>query len=376
MKSLPNNSKVSVIIAAAGKGTRTGFEKNKLLIPLNNVTPIFKTVKAFDLNFIDEIIVSVNETDFEEIKNILNSVNKKIIYCIGGKTRFDSVKAALQKVNGDIVLIHDGARPYVTEKIIEECIDSVIEYGSGICGVPAVDTLCFSDDTLINGFADREKMFNIQTPQGFFAKDIKTAYIKAEGNFTDDSSVYLKYIGKPKICSGDSGNIKLTFKKDFIGNMNYYTGIGFDTHRLVTERKLIIGGVEIESDLGLLGHSDADVLTHAIMDALLSSAGMRDIGYHFSDSDDKYKDISSILLLEEVMKMLSEKNYKIKNVSAVIVAEKPKLSPYIDKMKQNLAKVMHISTECVGITATTNEKMGYTGRSEGISATASVLTYK
>jgi 2-C-methyl-D-erythritol 2,4-cyclodiphosphate synthase/2-C-methyl-D-erythritol 4-phosphate cytidylyltransferase len=376
MKSLQDNLKVSVIIAAAGKGERTGFKTNKLLVPINGTPPLLLTVKAFELKQINEIIISAKSEEITVIKELLKNIDKKIIFSNGGATRFDSVKNALDKVNGDIVLIHDGARPYVSDKLIKNCIESVKLYGSGICAIPSVDSLCFTENGYIINAAEREKMFNIQTPQGFFIKDIITAYTKAEGSFTDDSSVFLKYIGKPKIVLGESENIKLTFKKDYNEAMNYYTGIGFDTHRLVTDRKMILGGVEIKSELGLLGHSDADVLTHAIMDALLSSAGLRDIGYHFSDTDNKYKDISSMILLEKVMKMLKEKNYSIKNVSAVIVAEKPKLSPYIDIIKENLSKVMHISTECVGITATTNEKLGYTGRCEGISVTASVLTYK
>jgi 2-C-methyl-D-erythritol 2,4-cyclodiphosphate synthase/2-C-methyl-D-erythritol 4-phosphate cytidylyltransferase len=376
MKSFQNNIKTSVIIAAAGKGLRAGFNKNKLLVNLDSSPPLLTTVKAFDIDLINEIVVSVNADDKEEITQLLKNINKKIILCNGGDTRFDSVKYALEMVSGDIVLIHDGARPYVSENLIKSCIESVKIYGSGICAVPSTDTICIEEDGMISEIADREKLFNIQTPQGFFTNEIKEAYSKASGTFTDDSSVFLKYKDKPFICRGESDNIKLTFKKDFIKSMNYYTGIGFDTHRLVKERKMILGGVEIESDLGLLGHSDADVLTHAIMNALLSSAGLRDIGYHFSDTDDKYKDISSMLLLEKVIAMISAKGYGIKNISAVIIAEKPKLSPYIDKIINNLAKVMHISTECVGITATTNEKLGYIGRSEGISVTASVLTFK
>ena len=367
---------VSVIIAAAGKGERTGFSINKLFIPINGIPTLYLTVKAFDIKQIDEIIISAKSDEFVTIKEILKNINKKIIYAIGGDTRFSSVKSALNKVNGDIVLIHDGARPYVSFNLIQKCIDSVKKFGSGICATPSIDSLMFAENGNIVNSINRDGVFNIQTPQGFHTKEIKSAYNKAEGIFTDDSSVYLKYIGQPKIVVGESENIKLTFKKDYNEFMNYYTGIGFDTHRLATGRKMILGGVEIEGELGLLGHSDADVLTHAIMDALLSSAGLRDIGYHFSDSDEKYKDISSLILLEKVVTMLKQKNYLIKNVSAVIIAEKPKFSTYIDKMQENLARVMHISTECVGITATTNEKLGYLGRSEGISVTASVLTYK
>ena len=147
-------------------------------------------------------------------------------------------------------------------------------------------------------------------------------------------------------------------------------GMGYDVHKLVEDRKLIIGGVEIDYELGLLGHSDADVLLHAISDALLGAAALGDIGKHFPDTDPKYKGADSIVLLKEVKNMLDEKNYLIENVDATIIAQRPKMRPYIDKMRENIAKALEIDVECVNVKATTEEGMGFTGEGKGISAQA------
>lgn len=155
------------------------------------------------------------------------------------------------------------------------------------------------------------------------------------------------------------------------GNMRI--GNGYDVHRLVEGRDLILGGVKIDYKMGLLGHSDADVLTHAVMDALLGAAGMGDIGLHFPDSDDRYKDSSSMLLLEETIRMLEQKNYKVVNVDATIIAQSPKLRPFISAMEENIASVIHCNISQVNIKATTEEKLGFTGREEGISATCVCL---
>lgn len=147
-------------------------------------------------------------------------------------------------------------------------------------------------------------------------------------------------------------------------------GLGYDVHKLTKGRKLILGGVEIPYELGLLGHSDADVVVHAVMDALLGAAALRDIGYHFPDSDPKYKGISSILLLEEVRELLEKQLYIIDNIDATIVAQKPKLLPYIEEMIANIAKALHLQENQVNIKATTEEGLGFTGSQEGISAHA------
>lgn len=147
-------------------------------------------------------------------------------------------------------------------------------------------------------------------------------------------------------------------------------GQGYDVHKLVVGRRLIIGGVEIEHETGLLGHSDADVLLHAICDALLGAAALGDIGKHFPDTDEKYKNINSLILLSEVGKLLYKEGFTINNIDATVIAQAPKLAPYIEKMRQNIASALELDIKYVSVKATTEEHLGFTGRKEGIAASA------
>ncbi len=365
--------KVTAIITCAGKGERAQKGKNKILAKLDGVTVLEKVLDAFYFSgVIDEIILTSSKEDFEEISALSKG---KATVTLGGGTRTQSVKNALDKATGEIALIHDGARPFVTKKVISDCIESVKTFGSGITACPTVNTIAKGRDGFIDRVLGKSDLFTVQTPQGFFTKDIKKAYSFIEDeSFPDDSAVYLKYIGKPRLSLGDEKNIKLTFKEDF--ESDFLVGTGFDCHRLVENRKLILGGVEIPHDKGLLGHSDADVLTHAVMDAILSAIHQRDIGYHFSDKDERFKDISSIILLKEVLKMLSESGYALKNVSAVIQAEKPKLLKHIPIITKTLSGYLEIPEDRLGITATTLEGLGFVGREEGICVQASCLLVK
>ncbi|KAB3533600.1 2-C-methyl-D-erythritol 2,4-cyclodiphosphate synthase [Alkaliphilus pronyensis] len=147
-------------------------------------------------------------------------------------------------------------------------------------------------------------------------------------------------------------------------------GLGYDVHKLVEGRRLIIGGVDIPFNKGLLGHSDADVLLHAIKDSLLGAAALGDIGKHFPDTDQKYKGADSLALLEEVYRLLTKKNYLVNNIDATIIAEKPKMAPHIENMRENIAAVLRINHQQINIKATTTEGLGFTGKEEGIAAQA------
>ena len=360
---------VSLILTCAGSGKRTGFDENKLLKLINGKSVIDTAFDAFfDSGLIDEFIITANKFDYDFLTK---KFDKRANVVLGGETRTLSIKSALALVSGDIVLIHDGARPFVSREVILDCIETVKQFGSGIASIPTPETIA----TAINGeilSATKAYLHTIQTPQGFFTKDIKKAYDKlVTFDYPDDSSIYKEFIGIPHLSKGDSKNKKLTFKEDF--KLETRVGTGFDCHRLVEDRRLVLGGVVIPHDKGLLGHSDADVLIHAIMDALLSSVGLKDIGYYFSDKDPKFKDIDSTILLKEVLKMVDEKGYKVHNLSAVIMAEKPKLLKFIDDIKENLAKLLDIEVEKVGLTATTLEGLGFVGREEGICVKADVL---
>lgn len=363
----------SVIITGAGKGSRANLGYNKTLYNLNGKTVIEKVFSVFyNCGLFSEFIVTANEKDINEYKKLLPDQVKIVI---GGNTRSQSVYNALKEVTEEEVLIHDGARPFVSPDLIKRVLDSVKTYGTGIPCVESVNTLCKSNGKDIDCVLGKDGYYLVQTPQGFLTKELLTAFDKAKGeSYPDESSLYLNFIKKPKLVLGEEENVKLTFHKDF--KPDYLYGVGYDTHKLVQDRKLILGGIEIPHDKGLLGHSDADVLTHAIMDAILSALSLRDIGYHFPDTDPKYKGVSSIALLKEVMQMVFERGYKIKNISATILAEKPKLLKTIPTITENLAKELGVDIKSVGIGATTTEGLGFVGREEGIAVHAVALLVK
>lgn len=367
--------KVSLILTCAGNGSRAGFDKNKLLVAINGTTCFQKTLNAFlRTGLIGEFIITANQTDFDEIKS-LSPKTAKIV--LGGETRTKSISNALKQVSGDIVLIHDGARPFVSEKLIKDCILTAAKFGSAIPLCPSADTICKADGKQVESYLGKKDLYKVQTPQGFLRERIISAYEKiGEKTFNDDGEIYKNAFNSLYYYQGDTENIKLTFKEDFnrlYPEGEFRFGVGFDCHKLVENRKLILGGVEIPHRLGLLGHSDADVLCHAISDALLSSVALRDIGYWFPDTDERYKDADSLALLSEVVQKLKEKSFKVHSVSAVIMAEKPKLLNYIPVITETLASVLHIDKNAVGITATTLEGLGFVGREEGISVHANVI---
>lgn len=368
--------KVTVIIAAAGSGERAKRNKNKIFENIGGAVCLKKTFDAFySSNLIDEYIVAAKPEETEEIKSLLPDFVK---VALGGKTRTDSVKNALALVTGDIVLIHDGARPFVSTKIIKDCIESARETGSGVAAIPTRDTV-IKQDELSAEYLGKNGLYLIQTPQAFKTQEIKEAYENAGDKvFNDDGEVYLNRFGTLKIVAGDKNNIKLTYPEDFDFTARYERrfGTGFDCHRLVENRKLILGGIEIPHGKGLLGHSDADVLTHAIMDAILSACAMRDIGFWFPDNDPAFKDADSMKLLAKVLEIVGEKGFKVESVSAVIMAEKPKLLKHIPAITDNLARALGVSPDKVGISATTLEGLGFVGREEGVCVHANAVVIK
>lgn len=368
--------KTTLILTCAGKGVRAGFNKNKLLVKTGGVTLLERTLSAFTkTDLIKQYIITASEEDFSEIKKLapFATVIK------GGATRTDSVKNAINFADGEIVLIHDGARPFVSERIIKDCIETAKSYGGAITAVPSRDTVA-KGEREIESYLGKSGLYSVQTPQGFKTELIKKAYALAGDRvFNDDGEVYKEYIAPPHIVKGDIKNAKITYKEDFellSSFSEFKVGTGFDCHKFAENRKLILGGVEIPHLKGLLGHSDADVLTHAIMDALLSSLSLRDIGYHFPDTDERYKNADSMKLLEKVICMVKERGYKVNNVSAVIMAEKPKLLKHIPAITESLAAALTLEKSAVGITATTLEGLGFVGREEGICVHATVSIVK
>ena len=362
---------VTLILTCAGKGERAGFKENKLWQKIDGQTPIDKCLSTFKLSGkINQYIITASEEDYEKMLSLYGD------FCLvvkGGKTRTQSVLNALDKTTSDIVLIHDGARPFVSIKTIDDCINHAKIYGGAIPVIPEKNTVIKSEDgKIVQSYIGKSELYQVQTPQGFKTELIKKAY-ELGGNkvFNDDGQVFLENADKLYLFSGDEKNVKLTYKNDFLSPIRF--GTGFDCHKLVENRKLILGGIEIPHDKGLLGHSDADVLTHAIMDAILSALSLRDIGYHFSDKDPKYKDACSMNLLEKVLEMIKNEGYRVDSISATVMAEKPKLLPHIPKITENLAKALSLYTDKVGIGATTLEGLGFVGREEGICVHATAV---
>ncbi len=363
-----------VIIAASGESTRFGLTKNKLLVRINEYTVLENAVRPFlSLDGLEKIIIAASEGLFDEISSIAKKLDGRIVVCKGGATRTETIKKALAYVSAEYVLIHDGARPFVVPALIGEVLKGAIEKGAAVPLVSVDDSVADVSD----GYTpvERAKLRAVQTPQGFRTSLIKEAYSSIEGAYTDDASVYKTKFTNISIVHGYKSNRKITVFDDILVPI-CRVGVGFDTHRLVGGRRLILGGVGIPHDKGLLGYSDADVLTHAVMDALLSAAGLRDIGFYFPDDDKRFEDADSMRLLEDVLSLVREEGYVVNNLSATILAEKPKLMTFIPKIIDRLSAALAIDKSKVAILATTTEGVGLIGMEEAISAIATATIIK
>ncbi|MCH5166117.1 MAG: 2-C-methyl-D-erythritol 2,4-cyclodiphosphate synthase [Clostridiales bacterium] len=365
---------VGAVVLCAGKGERTGLPYNKVLHQIGQKTVLELVIDRFIEADIQDITVVAAECDIERIKE-LTSPYPSVSIVLGGATRAQSVLNGLNAITCDIVAIHDGARPFVTQEVIARTVSSAIAYGSGIASVPSTDTVKSVDDDGTVHSLPRASIFNMQTPQTFRRSEILEAYNSVTGEFTDDAEVYEHCGYSPRLVEGDYANIKITTASDLLRVLPHdcRIGVGFDVHRLVPSRKLVLGGVEIDFERGLDGHSDADVLVHAIMDALLSAADCPDIGVLFPDTDSKYLGISSMKLLDEVVKTVRQKKFEICSISAVIAAQRPKLAPVIKDIRNSLARAIGIGIERINISATTTERLGLIGSGDAIAANASCI---
>lgn len=367
------SERISVIICAAGTGARAGFDQNKLLVPLLGIPALERSLSAF-APFVDQILIAINPRDEEEILPLANKYGAKTV--LGGSTRTESVYNALKETDGEIVLVHDGARPFVTADCITACIDSVKRHTSGVCAVPVVDTVVTrQNDRLF--YPDRKTTYSIQTPQGFLTTELRAAYEQAfldnRTDFTDDSSLFTAYVRCATLCNGDKDNRKLTYKEDFFLQASR-VGFGVDTHAFGKPQDYImLGGVKIPAESGLIAHSDGDVLVHALMDAPLSAAGLKDIGHYFPDTDERWKGANSMEMLKQVVSLIGRQGFVPANASVAIQAEKPRLAKYIDEIKTALSAALSLPVSAVGVSAGTNEKLGYVGEGKGITVYATVL---
>ena len=368
-----------VIIGAAGSGKRMGAPLPKQFLRIGGKTILEKTVDKFASCEIVKRIVVVTSTEYMSYcKELLSEhiQGDRLDVITGGKERQDSIYRAICYLKDlgigeeDLVLIHDGVRPYASHDLIKAVAAKAEETGAAIAAVPPKDTIRHITD----GTLERSKLCSVQTPQGFRYALIEEAFARAfaEGFYgTDDASLVERLGHAVAIVPGENTNIKITTPEDLEVEMRI--GTGYDVHKLVEERKLILGGVDIPYEKGLLGHSDADVLVHALMDALLGAAALGDIGKLFPDNDDAFKGISSIELLKRVKSALDDRGYSLGNADVTVICQRPKLAGYIDQMRQNVADALDVDLDKISIKATTTEKLGFAGRGEGIAAEAVCL---
>ncbi|MHB1348401.1 MAG: 2-C-methyl-D-erythritol 4-phosphate cytidylyltransferase [Desulfobulbaceae bacterium] len=382
----------AAIIAGGGSGLRMGGDLPKQFLSLGGTAILALTVQRFlDTAFFTTVVVVVPAAHRQAAATLLREhlpadAQARLLLINGGATRQESVRAGLMALppGTETVLVHDAARPLVSSKIIEKCLRAAEQSGAAITAIPVRDTLKEADaDYLIQKTVDRDGLWQAQTPQGCKVELLRRAYDLADrDNFlgTDEASL-LEHAGIPVvIVEGSEHNFKITRPDDLAlaegltrKRQIMKIGHGFDAHRLVPGRPLILGGEHIPCELGLDGHSDADVLIHAFIDALLGAMGEGDIGRHFPDSDPRYKGISSLLLLAEVVGLLAQKNLGLGNADITVVCQRPRLAPHLNAMRANLVLTCGVEATAINIKATTTEQMGYTGRGEGIAAHAVVL---
>ena len=368
----------SAIIAAAGSSTRMGF--NKLFAKIGKDDVISLSIRKLANNkYITEIVIVTQPEYSEKIEQICkkecNEKPFKIVFGAGTRQEsvFNGIRACDEK--SDFFAIHDGARPFVTDEEICSVIEDAMNFGAATLAVPVKDTVKVIDCTgVIVDTPDRSTLYSAQTPQVFKSSIYKEAMNKCQNLYTDDCALVENIGQKIKITVGKYSNLKITTVEDLRpAEASMRIGHGYDVHRLVDNRKLILGGVCIPYEKGLLGHSDADVLTHSIMDSILGALALGDIGKLFPDNDPSFKDIDSMLLLEKVFEKMAEKGYRVGNLDCTVVAQAPKLSPYIQEMRNRVASVLNCDIDVINIKATTEERLGFTGSGEGISAHAVAL---
>jgi 2-C-methyl-D-erythritol 2,4-cyclodiphosphate synthase len=307
----------------------------------------------------------------------------------GGNRRRDSVAAGLNAIAGvDWIIVHDGARPFVSEVLIDRVLDAARRWGAATAALPVTDTLKQVSEGHVRRTVNRGGLYAVQTPQAFRAGLLRDAHrqVPMTEAVTDDAELVERLGEAVVIAPGDPANIKITTPDDLDLARRYaaardaiqaegaiHVGLGYDIHPLAPDRPLVLGGVTIAHPRGLAGHSDADVLAHAVTDALLGAAGQRDIGYYFPPDDPAYRDASSVSLLRSVAERLRREGWSVTNVDAVLQAEAPLLAPFVEAMRECLAGALGIMVGQVGIKATTMEGLGPIGRGEGIAAQAVVL---
>lgn len=373
-KALPS---VTAIIVAAGASRRMGFDKLSYRLP-DGRTVLETSCALFAAHPAVDELVLVAGGNRPQCEAIAAACPKPCTVVQGGATRADSVRSGLAAAKGQLVAIHDAARPFASAEIITAALQAAAESGAAAPAVPVKDTIKIADqDGKVVATPDRAMLYAVQTPQCFdralYLQALEAVSDEKASLVTDDCSLF-ELAGLPvTLTAGDYANLKITTKEDLQKEKTMRIGHGYDVHRLVEDRKLILGGVEVPYEKGLLGHSDADVLLHAVMDAVLGAAALGDIGQHFPDTDPAYKGADSLALTREVAKIIAAHGYKVGNIDATILCQRPKLAPHIPAMRQNIADAFGLPLDAVSVKATTEEHLGFTGEGLGIAAHAVAL---
>ena len=377
---------VAAIIAAGGRGARLGADRPKQFLEIGGRTILEMSVAALAASpRIDEIVVALPEDHVDAVAKSFNrSVTTPIHFVSGGARRQDSVANAFTKTApyADVIVIHDAARPFVTGDVISRAIDGAQARGAAIAAIAVRDTVKQTEaanpdgSRLIRATIPRDSVFLAQTPQAF-RRDI-LARALSEGADVDatDEAMLVERLGLPvHVVEGDPSNVKITTPEDLAAARSEGDGFsrrlirignGYDLHRLLAGRPLILGGVTIPFELGLDGHSDADIVCHAVTDAVLGAAGIGDIGRLFPDTDPKWKGADSIAMLKGAVAKVHDAGYCVSNVDVTVIAQKPKLLHYLDAMRANLAAALGVEPSAVSVKGKTNEGVDSMGRGESM----------
>ncbi len=407
---------VSAIIAAGGRGVRLGADQPKQFLDIGGRSLLDLSLDALMASErIDEVVVAVPAEHLQGAAQARQGLAKPVAFVGGGARRQDSVAKAFARTNAvaDIILIHDAARPFVSADLIAKTIDGARAHGAAIAAIPVRDTVKQAGAAATDGSRPiittipRETIFLAQTPQAFRREVLERALSEGDGVDATDEAMLVERLGLPvHVVSGDPDNIKVTTAGDLeaararrsaaaAGGRHGETslklggallpsegeqgagvmriGTGYDLHRLVARRPLILGGVKIPFDFGLDGHSDADIVCHAVTDAVLGAAAAGDIGRLFPDTDPKWKNADSIAMLRGAVASVHAKGYRVANVDVTVIAERPKLLPYLDPMRANLAAALGIDIDGVSIKGKTNEGQDAAGRGEAMACHAVAL---
>jgi len=390
---------ITAIIVAGGTGERLGRPGGKQLARVAGLPVLAHTIRAFeDATRVDAVVVVVHPERLDQYRAeaVLASGATKVLAVVpGGTSRAASVRAGLAAVPAEstIILVHDGARPLVEPSLIDAAVATLAGDDSldgVIVGHPSYDTLKIVEgERHVRGTADRTTTWAVQTPQVFRAQTLRAAYERASADGwdgTDDASFVERAGGRLAMYEGSRDNIKVTVPEDLplVDRLlrmrrgehsvdGIRVGLGHDVHAFTDDRPLVLGGVRIPHERGLAGHSDADVLVHAVMDAILGAMREGDIGKLFPDTDPAYAGISSLELLRSVARLMRDRGYELVDADTVLVLEEPKIAPHREAMRSAMADALGVDVDRVGVKATTTEKLGFTGRGEGVAAEAVVL---